>query len=302
MTPKTLYSAEPARGWLAWGLLTPFLAILLVAIPEIAFSFVLEGLGLADARGEPLGLHGLFAFLVISFTPMGLVVLAWVWLVERRSLATIGLTGLRPLARFVRGCLIGMATIGGVVGAIGLAGGFEAQAIAPALGSPTALANMAILLACFALQASVEEVFFRGWLLSLVARKFNVPVAVAINAVVFAFLHLSRHQPPLVTLGTLTFGVFACCWALKAGNIWSVMGWHTGWNWLLAVGFELPVTGLNTGLPALLVRLVPRGGPDLTGGPQGPEGSYLCSLFFICASALLLWRMRSQPAAPSQPA
>lgn len=51
------------------------------------------------------------------------------------------------------------------------------------------------------------------------------------------------------------------------------MGWHIGWNWLLSIGFELPVTGFVIDLPALIVRLIPQGSDRLTGGDVGPEGS-----------------------------
>ena len=82
-----------------------------------------------------------------------------------------------------------------------------------------------------------------------------------------------------------------CCWALNADNIWPVMGWHAGWNWLLAVGFELTITGLDVGMPALFVKLNTTAPTYLTGGTQGPEGSFICSLFFAGAIALLIWRL-----------
>jgi len=77
---------------------------------------------------------------------------------------------------------------------------------------------------------------------------------------------------------------------MRSKNVWGVMGWHAGWNWLLAVGFELPVTGLNSGLPALLVKLNPVGSVLLTGGAQGPEGSVWCNVVLIACIALVLWR------------
>lgn len=63
------------------------------------------------------------------------------------------------------------------------------------------------------------------------------------------------------------------------------MGWHTGWNWLLGVGFELPVTGLNTHMPALIVRLAPAGPNYLTGGAQGVEASVGCTIVLIVGIA-----------------
>jgi hypothetical protein len=104
-----------------------------------------------------------------------------------------------------------------------------------------------------------------------------------------------------VVLSSFLFSVFACAWALRTGQIWGVMGWHAGWNWLLAVGFEVPVTGLNAGLPALLVQLVPRGPALLTGGSQGPEGSLWCSFFFAAGIAYHLGRARQpRPLAPRE--
>ena len=185
--------------------------------------------------------------------------LGWVRFVEYRPLATIGLTRHNAAPYFLRGLAIGCATILVLIVAAWLADGYEAQAFGKALRSPAALLNVAILLACFTIQSSVEELVFRGWLLSVIARKFNVPLAVILSSFVFCLLHYGKDQPWLVTLNLVLFASFACAWALRTGNIWGVMGWHAGWNWPLATGFELPVTGIESGTPALLVQLAPRG-------------------------------------------
>ena len=88
---------------------------------------------------------------------------------------------------------------------------------------------------------------------------------------------------------------FCCCWALKSRNILGVMGWHSGWNWILAVGFGLPLSGLDVGIPALLVTLQPTGENWRHGGIQGPEGSIVCVIYFIAFSAWLLWSLRRKP-------
>jgi hypothetical protein len=66
------------------------------------------------------------------------------------------------------------------------------------------------------------------------------------------------------------------------------MGWHSAWNWLLAVGFEVPVTGINANVPALLVKLFPVGPEYLTGGAPGPEGSLCCTFLVIGATLVRL--------------
>lgn len=296
MTSKTLFSPEPHRGWLPWGLLSPFLCIFFVALCALGPAPLMEHFGWQDAHGDPIGLTGLYAFLSIPFAINGLLILAWVKVIERRPLATIGLTGPAPARTLLGGVLVGAAMILSLVAAIGLAGGYQAGVVAPALASPVALAGIGLMLLCFIIQAGVEEIIFRGWLLSAITRKLGLPAGVVLVSLVFTFLHYSRHQHWLIMLSSFLFSAFACAWAIRAGSLWGVMGWHAGWNWLLGVGFELPVTSLTIDLPALLVKLVPQGPDSLTGGAQGPEGSWLCSAFFV-AGIVWLWigRRKAQP-------
>lgn len=292
MAQKTIFSPEPHKGWLPWGLLSPFLCIAFVIASVLATAPFMEQSGFQTPHGDPIGLTGLYWFLLYPFAVNGLMIVAWVLLVERRPLATIGLAGPAPMKQLLQGVLIGTATILLVVAAIALAGGYTVVGAGPALSSPDALAGIGILLLCFIVQAGVEEIMFRGWLLSVVTRKFGLPAAVVVTSLLFTFLHWSPNQHWLIMMSSFLFSAFACAWAVRAGNIWGVMGWHAGWNWLLGIGFDLPVTGLTIDLPALLVRLVPQGPDSLTGGAQGPEGSYLCSLFFLIGTAIILLRSR----------
>ena len=285
MSRVALYSPEPARGWLPWIWLVPILMILFNAVPVIALDDWMEARQWSTPRGDPIGLPGLHALLWIGFVPTLLLVLAWVRFVERRSLASIGLVGPAPLKTFAQGLAIGMGTIALVVSAIWAAGGLRATGWGLAWQSPQSLLQVALLLPGFMLQSSVEEVMFRGWMQSVLARTAGVAVAVVLVALVFTLLHFSPNQRWLVMLSSFLFSLFASAWALRTGNVWGVMGWHAGWNWLLATGFELPVTGIDAQLPALLVALQPSGVDALTGGAEGPEGSYLCSVFFILAIA-----------------
>lgn len=294
MPPVALYSPEPARGWLPWIWLAPILMVLFNAVPVVALDGWMEAQQWSTPRGDPIGLAGLHALLWIGFVPTLLMVLAWVRLVERRSMASIGLVGPAPLRTFLQGLAIGMGTISLVVFAIWAAGGLQATGSGPAWQSPQSLLQMALLLPGFALQSSVEEIIFRGWLQSALARKAGVMIAVLLVALTFTLLHFSPNQRWLVMLCSFVFSLFASAWSLRTGNIWGVMGWHAGWNWLLATGFELPVTGIDAHLPALLVALRPSGVDALTGGAEGPEASYLCSLFFILAIAWIGWRRTGQ--------
>lgn len=304
MTPRLLYAAQPARGWLPWGLLTPVLGFLFVAVPMVGTAMLLEQAQMLDQQGQPNSLSAVFVLLVVPFPVIALVVWAWVTQVERRPLASLGLVGTGRARRFARGHAIGMASLLGVLVCIWAGGGYQLGGAFTAFASAGTVAGIVMLLFGFALQSSVEEFVFRGWMLSAIARKFNVPTAVVLSSIVFTALHYSPGQHPLAMAGTMAFALFACGWALNAGHLWGVMGWHAGWNWLLATGFELPLSGVPSITPALLVQLVPQASVALTGGHHGPEASVVSVVIFGVAGAILLWRSRAAlrlAAAPMAP-
>ena len=298
MSSVALFSPEVARGWLPWAWLSPILLIFFVAAPVIAMDGWMQAQQWSTPRGDPIGIAGLHALLWLGFAPTLLAVLAWVRLVEGRSLASIGLNGPAPMKPFMHGLGVGVAMICLLVFAIWAGGGLEAAGIGPAWREPRSLWHIALLLAGFIFQAGTEEIIFRGWLLSVLARRSNVMVAVLVVSLVFCLLHYGPQQPPRVTASTFLFSLFACAWVLRAGSIWGAMGWHAGWNWWLATAFELPVTGIDANLPALVDALRPQGADALTGGAEGPEGSVLCVALFLAALIAMRWwagRRRANP-------
>jgi uncharacterized protein len=304
MATRVIFGAEPAKGWQPWGILVPLIGFVFVVVSIGLFTVALQHAHLVDARANPVGLEGFAAFLLGPFTMLGVITIAWVRLIERRTLATVGLTGDRRASRFSGGVLIGIAMMSVIVACDWAAGGFAVGGVARAFASPQALAGITLLLAGFAVQSSAEELLFRGWMMSALAYRFGVVPAVLVSSLMFTLLHLEPAVSWLFVPNVFLFAVFACCWSLRTGNIWGVMGWHAGWNWLLGVGFELPVTGLNTHMPALIVRLAPTGANYLTGGAEGVEASVGCSVVLIAGiacTALGLRRRLARTAAAIHP-
>jgi hypothetical protein len=151
-----------------------------------------------------------------------------------------------------------------------------------------------LLLAGFTIQASVEEIFFRGWMFSTIMRRWNPTAAFILTSAAFTFVHFSPRTPLLPLVMTFTFSIFACAWARRSASIWGVMGWHTGWNWFGGTGFDVPITGLDSGLPALVVKMVPVGPAWLTGAGDGPEGSVFTLAMLTVACVVLLVPARSR--------
>ena len=291
MNLKTIYSTSPARGWLPWGLLAPVVCLVLALVSEIPAGLILEPFGFVDAGGEPVGTQGLMGLLLVSFIAWMLAVAAWIAFVERRNAGTIGLTKAGAAAGFSGGLVAGLVMVSAVVACIWLAGAYEPGALFPAFQSPGALVAIAGLFVAFIVQASIEEIIFRGWLTSVITRRMNLIWAVVLSSLLFTLLHSSRENTWLVTGNILLFAFFLSAWSIYSNNIWGAMGWHAGWNWLLATGFDVPVTGLDAGVPALTVSLAPVGRDLLTGGAKGPEGSIFCTLFLVCGIIFFVSRI-----------
>jgi uncharacterized protein len=285
---QMIFSNEPAKGWIAPSIAAPFICIFLLIISMLPGDLGLAYLGFTEPMGAPRGPLGFFLMLV-SFSALGLAVAGWVRWVEKRSLASAGLCGDGGLKKFLTGLAVGIAMMGAIVTAIALSGGYRVADLFPAFASPAALGWIVLLLAGFTVQASVEEFVFRGWLFSTIIRRWNTTAAFILSSAAFTFVHFSPRATLLEMVMTFIFAIFACAWVRRSNSIWGVMGWHVGWNWFGGTGFDVPITGLDTGLPALVVKMVPVGPAYLTGAGEGPEGSiYTLGLLTAASLSLLL--------------
>lgn len=283
---QMIFSDEPAKGWIAPSIAAPFICVFLLVISMLPGDLGLAYLGFTEPMGPPRGPLGFFLMLV-SFSALGLAVFGWVRWVEKRSLASAGLCGDGGLKKFLTGLAVGIAMMGAIVTAIALVGGYHVADLAPAFASPAALGWIALLLAGFVVQAGVEEFVFRGWLFSTIMRRWNITAAFILSSAAFTFVHLSPRTSLLELVMTFIFAIFACVWVRRSNSIWGVMGWHVGWNWFGGTGFDVPITGLDTGLPALVVEMVPVGPAWLNGAGEGPEGSVFALALLTMASLSL---------------
>lgn len=297
---QMIFSHEPARGWIAPSLAAPFLCVFILVVSMLPGDLALSHFGFTEPMGEPRGPLGFFLMLV-SFSALGLAVAGWVRWVEKRSLASAGLCGEGWLRKFLIGLAVGIAMMGAIVAAIAVSGGYRVAELAPAFADPAALGWIVLLLVGFGVQASVEEFVFRGWLFSSVMRRWNMTAAFILSSAAFTFVHFSPRATLAEVAMTFIFAIFACAWVRRSNSIWGVMGWHVGWNWFAGAGFGVPITGMDTGLPALVVKMVPVGPAWLNGGGEGPEGSVFTIALLAVAALWLLLAKKQREEGGSEP-
>ncbi len=249
-----------------------------------------------DLREPSIPINLLY-MLGVMFGASALAMVLWVRFVENRPLASMGLRRQKALGRFVRGLVVGLVFNAIAVFAIFALGGYDIAAVTPALHAPGALLMIALLFGGFIIQGSTEEIMMRGWVLSAMAARWGLMVAIIVNSTIFAALHLGNegldHINWIAMANIVLVGLFLSLYAVREGSLLGVCGFHAAWNWLLGLGFGLDVSGSTVNVPALIVDFDNKAEAAdwLTGSSFGPEGSLVVSIVLFLG---VLWFLRPQ--------
>ncbi|WP_417497995.1 CPBP family intramembrane glutamic endopeptidase [Maricaulis sp.] len=295
MAGREIYADRQARHRRTWTLAAIVLLVVFMVGGQILGVIPGVMLGLVSMDPAAMDWAGMAYVLFAAFGVSAILLLLWTTLFERRGPATLGLNGAFA-KRFARGYGLGLGFLVVVVAIIWLAGGYRIEA-----GGSLAIASLipvAWLLAGFIVQGSTEELMFRGWLMGLIASRHGIWLAIAINSILFGLVHggnIAWSQELMFGLANIVLvGVFLSLYAAKEGSLWGVCGWHAAWNWLLASGFGLPVSGQDVLVDPFIIDLADTAEAPwwLTGGVFGPEASVVTSLVLTAGIVALLLRGR----------
>ena len=152
---------------------------------------------------------------------------------------------------------------------------------------------VAVMLICFVLQGSMEEILCRGVVHQLLIKKTSVPVTIAVSAVLFTIPHLagmSEGSPLIVAAGVINLllisGVFSLL-TLRFKSIWAACGLHAVWNYILYSIMGLNLSGIDE-TAASVFDMKSVGSNILNGGEYGIEASIITTAV-LSAGLILLY-------------
>ena len=226
--------------------------------------------------------YELFSFVIILF-----LFIFWVKVIEKNALSSLGFVKrnwLKYLAWGIMFSLVQMGVIALVYQVSGI-GSFELNELS--------LEPILFILGLFPfwlLQGGTEEVATRGWLLTRIAARSNLPLAIAISSSLFGFLHLGNSGVTFLSvLNIVLDGVLAGLLFIYTNSIWLVVAQHGTWNYVQGnlLGFQVSGTGAD----ASIFSFTMGSGPDwLTGGTFGAEGSIITTLVLL-VSLVIVYRL-----------
>ena len=142
-----------------------------------------------------------------------------------------------------------------------------------------------IALAVILIQSGAEELLTRGYILGALGERYPVWVAVGVNSLFFAALHLFNDGVTLFSiLNIVVVGVALSLVALRWNSLWMCIGIHTAWNFTQNILFGLPNSGLVS--QGSLFHLEAASGSLLYDAVFGVEGGLMSILVMIPLGAL----------------
>jgi len=257
-----------------------------------AIALVRQGLvPLVDALFHPAPATLSFIRRVGIFVGALAAYACYVRLFERRRASELRL---QPLCLFLGGAS-GALMVGLPIAVLFSVGAYQAVLFH---GASSALWGVAALII---IAAMLEELVYRALLFRVMERAIGTGVALVVQALLFALMHLENivhgSAADVVTmLGTVS--VLGVVWAtlfVLTRNLWVGIAHHAAWNFTILLS-GVPLSGIEDwrGLAPLESRYA---GPAwLTGGQFGPESSLLVIATTTLAMAWLLYVARRRGA------
>ena len=248
-------------------------------------EFFSPGNGVASV--QEFFFHYILYYELFSFVFILLLFIFWVKFIEKNPLSTLGFIKKNWLKYLGLGILLSFLQMGviALVYQLGGIGSFELNELS--------LEPILFILGLFPfwlLQGGTEEVATRGWLLTRIAARTNLPLAIAISSSLFGILHLGNSGVTFLSvLNIILDGVLAGLLFIYTDSIWLVVAQHGTWNYVQGnlLGFQVSGTGADASIFSFSMG----SGPDwLTGGEFGAEGSIITTIVLLL-SLVIVYRL-----------
>lgn len=236
----------------------------------------------------------LFIFFYILFLP-SVIEITLIFMLrfygDRLPIYTLGFQTTFPLTKYIEGLLIGLlfitvVVISGIVSG-GLEIGFNNEMSLKMVGS------ILLMLVGFIFQGASEEICIRGYMLQVVATKKGCLIGTVLSAIFFSVLHSTN--PGITGLAYINLFLFSCFGAtmvIYRGEVITICGFHTAWNWCQGHLYGLLVSGNKFEGGSLFETSGVAGKDFISGGTFGVEGSLVASVVFMIGIGYYLYKIR----------
>jgi len=155
------------------------------------------------------------------------------------------------------------------------------------LSSPNFSISLLIQLVFFIFVGINEEMFSRGYCMTVLRQTGNTWIALIVSSIIFSVLHsLNPSMSVISYLNLFLVGLLFAYMFLRSNNLWLPIGYHITWNYFQGNIFGFQVSGQST---ESLYKLNTPAKNIITGGGFGPEGGLVVT-FIIIVGFIYMWK------------
>lgn len=213
-----------------------------------------------------------------------LIVMGFCKWIQKRKMNTLGFHKKGWVKEYLIGWLVGFVLFSAAVLICVMTGSLTFVGISPNFAVGTFL----LFTLGFIVQGMSEEVLCRGYFMVSVGRRYSMWVAVIVNSVAFAILHLSNSGISVLAVVNLAlFGVFASVYFVKRNDIWGICAVHSVWNLVQGNVYDIRVSGMKLSC-SLFSSEITEGKELINGGAFGLEGGLAVTIVLVVGTLILL--------------
>ncbi|WP_373300169.1 CPBP family intramembrane glutamic endopeptidase [Lentilactobacillus fungorum] len=211
-----------------------------------------------------------------------ILVVLYSYVIEKRSLHSLGITRKDIGSETYKGLIIGCLLICVIV-AINVVTGSIQLIWVPNIS----LLNTLIYGIGFMIQGLSEEVIFRGYLMIGLCTRFSIKVSIVLSSLIFTLAHTSNGGSSIVSITNLfLFSIVCSLIVYSHQNIWIIASLHGAWNFVMGVVFGSEISNLSLPSSLFQFQLVPTRS-ILSGGNFGIEGGIITTVILLTTCILL---------------
>lgn len=222
-----------------------------------------------------------------SFLLISLLVFVRLRYIEKRPISTIGFGKEDFLKKYTNGFFIGFIMMSIVVLILFILGYISIEENPTQPVGISALGGVMFILIGWIIQGATEEIVTRGWLMNVLAARYNKGFALIFSSSIFGIMHLFNPDVNYIAvINIILVGIFFGIYVMKTNDLWSVCGMHTAWNFTQGNIFGFEVSGINVCVSSVFdLNLV--GNKFISGGSFGPEAGIIATTVLISSILIL---------------
>lgn len=245
---------------------------------------------LSSSNGDPSFIMSLS--INIIYEAVCIVVLLWIWrFYHKDNFINIGLTKKHRFGDLIIGLILGIVSIGCIYCILLITNQIQILSIDFSI---VFTPRYILYIFFYILVGFWEELFSRGYFMSVLKRTRNIYAIIFLPALIFSLLH--SLNPNVTFLGLTNIflvGVLFAMMFYKRGSLWMPIGFHITWNFFQGNVFGLNVSGTDS--YSIITNIID-GNILLTGGDFGAEGGLITTIvIFLLTMFFTFSRKKEEP-------